>query len=152
MQELVPYISCLVNSHEFEKAIASTYSEIYVTANDGYYKHMKLRGGRHIRLKVDSLPKSAKFTETIEIKEELNFLPAGKIPQEYLEQLVHFFKEVMRLKKADYEAHAWILWSKEKGYYISVPKQTVSKASVQFSYDKEALPSDSIVVVDIHSH
>lgn len=152
MQELVPYISCLVNPHEFSEAISSTYSEIYVAAKDGYYKHMKLRGGRHIRLKVDSLPKTSKITEEVEIEEELNFLPAGKVPYEYLEQIVHFFKEVMRLKKADYEAHAWILWSKEKGYYISVPKQTVSKAAVQFSYDQDALPSDSIVVVDIHSH
>lgn len=152
MQELVPYISCLVNAHEFEEAIKSNYSEIYVAAADGYYKHMKLRGGRHIRLKVDSLPKSSKIPESTEVEEELNFLPAGKVPYEYFEQIVHFFKEVMRLKKADYEAHAWILWSKDKGYYISVPKQTVSKASVMFSYDEDALPADSIVVVDIHSH
>lgn len=152
MQELIPYISCLVQPHEFEEALKTTYSEIYVAAQDGYYKHMKLRGGRHIRLKVDELPKTSKVAEVKAIEEELNFLPAGKVPYEYLEQIVHFFKEVMRLKKADYEAHAWILWSKEKGYYISVPKQTVSKAAVQFSYDEDALPSDSIIVVDIHSH
>lgn len=152
MQELVPYVSCLVNPHEFDEALKSTYSEIFVAAPDGYYKHMKLRGGRHIRLKVDTLPKTAKLPDLKDIGEELNFLPAGKVPYEYLEQIVHFFKEVMRLKKADYEAHAWVLWSKDKGYYISVPKQTVSKAAVQFSYDEEALPPDSIIVVDIHSH
>jgi len=152
MQELVPFISCLVTPNEFQEALLSTYSEIYVDSHDGYLKHMKLRGGRHIRLKVDALPKNAVAVTSNRVEEEINFLPAGKISYEYFEQILHFFKEVMRLKNADYEAHAWILWSLEKGYYISVPKQTVSKASVQFSYDEETLPPDSTIVVDLHSH
>ena len=48
------------------------------------------------------------------------------------------------------EAHAWILWEPEKGYYISVPKQTVGKASVSFTYDDEVLPPGAVIVVDIH--
>lgn len=153
-KEIAPYISCLVGPEDFEEALASHYSQIYIQAPDGYYKHMKLSGGRHVRVKVDKLPtpKEANGKLVPEIKESLNFLPAGKIPYEYFEQIVHFFREVMRLKKADYEAHAWILWEKDKGYYISIPKQTVSKAAVHFSYDEAGLPPGAVIVCDIHSH
>jgi hypothetical protein len=81
---------------------------------------------------------------------EVNFLPAGKIPYSYFEQIVKFFRDVIELKKAQFEAHAWILWTAERGYFISIPKQTVSAAQVAFSYDD--LPEGAVIVVDIHSH
>lgn len=150
--ELVPFIACLVQPEDFEEALASTYSQIYVPTIDGYLKHMKLAGGRHVRIKVDSIPTvKGKRTPPV-IQENLNFLPAGKIPYEYFDQIVMFFREVVRLKKMEYEAHAWILWSKERGYFISIPKQTVSKAAVSFAYDEDALPKGSVIVVDLHSH
>lgn len=151
MQELIPHISCLVNPHEFDEAVKSTYSDIYIVGNDGYYRHKKLKGERFVRLKVDKIPGAGAEVKA-SIEEELNFLPNGKIPFSFFEQIMSFFKKVMELKNAEYEAHCWILWNKEKGYYISVPKQTVSKASVNFVYDNDALPPGDIIVVDIHSH
>lgn len=152
--ELQPFISCFVQPANFERAVNSHYSQIFVETASGYLKHMKLSNGRFVRMKVDKLPNVpiAATLKRVEIKEELNFLPAGKIPAEFWGQIVEFFRQVMKLKRADYEAHAWILWEPEKGYYISVPKQTVSKASVSFSYDAEALPPGAVIVVDIHSH
>jgi hypothetical protein len=87
---------------------------------------------------------------TVTIGEELNFLPAGKIPYEFFEQIVEFFRQVSKKMKAEFEAHAWILWTRELGYFISVPKQSVSKASVKFTYDDESLPPGSVIVCDIH--
>lgn len=153
MQVIIPHFSCLVNPHEFEAALKEGYSEVFVNSVDSYYKHVKLSNGRHARIKVKSLPVIPGLKEESHIVEEsLNFLPAGKIPYDYFEQLSSFFRQVMKLKKAEYEAHAWILWSKEKGYFISVPKQSVSKASVSFSYDDDSLPPGSVIVVDLHSH
>lgn len=153
MQVIIPHFSCLVNPHEFEDALKEGYSEVYVNSVDSYYKHIKLSNGRHARIKVKSLPTipGVEVAKTV-IEENLNFLPAGKIPYDYFEQISSFFRQVMKLKKADYEAHAWILWSKEKGYFISVPKQSVSKASVSFTYDDDSLPPGSVIVVDLHSH
>lgn len=150
--ELVPFIACRVQPEDFEDALNSMYSQIYVPTVDGYLKHMKLVGGRHVRIKVDNLPTVKGKKAPPVIQESLNFLPAGKIPYEYFDQIVMFFREVVRLKKMEYEAHAWILWSKEKGYFISIPKQTVSKAAVSFAYDEDALPTGSVIVVDLHSH
>lgn len=152
---LAPFVSCLVEPHQLEQALASSYSEIYIHANGEFYKHMKLSGGRYVRMKVKGLPDRFKALEKQlkgDIKEELNFLPAGKIPFEYWQQIVAFFRQVMVHKKSDVEAHAWILWSEQRGYFISVPKQVVSKASVAFSYDADALPPGAVIVVDIHSH
>jgi len=153
---LSPYASCLVEPHQVPEALAANYKELYIIANGEYYKHVELIGGRHVRVKIPGIP--AKFKDLIKnvrmttVREEINFLPAGKIPYSYWEQLVQFFRQVMKLKKQDYEAHAWILWEPDKGYYISVPKQTVSKASVSFTYDPETLPPGAIIVVDVHSH
>lgn len=152
--ELLPFVACLCREVDFEEALATPYSQIYVKVAGGYLKHMKLQGGRHIRLPVDKLPGKIKdpFPDHKAMTEEINFLPAGKIPFEFYNQIVQFFRAVMRLKKSDMEAHAWILWEEEKGYYISIPKQKVGKASVEFTYDEDALPKGAIIVVDIHSH
>jgi hypothetical protein len=133
---------------------ANSHPEIYVQDGVGFLKHVKLTGNRHVRIKVEKLPTAAAatLTPTVEVKEDLNFLPAGKIPYEFFEQIVEFFRQVSKKMKAEFEAHAWILWSAEKGYFISVPKQTVGKASVMFTYDDESLPPGSVIVCDIHSH
>jgi hypothetical protein len=144
-------VSCLVNPHELEEALKGFYSEIYINTPEGYLKHVKLSQGRHVRVKVDKLPTVVvPGVAAVKIDEELNFLPAGKIPYSYFEQIVHFFREVTRIKKTEFEAHAWILWTKERGYFISIPKQSVSKASVHFTYDDESLPPGSVIVVDLH--
>lgn len=152
--ELQPFMSCLCREIDFEEALTTPYSQIYVKTGSGYLKHMKLKGNRFIRLPIDKLPGKVEdpFGKTTAITEQINFLPAGKIPFKFYNEIVEFFRAVMRLKKSDIEAHAWILWEEAKGYYISIPKQTVSKASVNFTYDDDALPKGAIIVVDIHSH
>jgi PRTRC genetic system protein A len=150
MKILVPYVSCVCSEDEFKDVVGS-YSTIYVTTSDGFLKHQNLVGGRSVRLKIPSLPAEA-VGDGDKLKEELNFLPDGKIPKSILHQITKFFKEVITHKKAEYEAHCFVLWTKEKGYHVSVPKQTVSKAAVSFSYDASTLPSGSIIVLDMHSH
>jgi PRTRC genetic system protein A len=153
--DIIPHYSCVVDKQNFSEAQASGYSEIYIPDIDGkFLKHVKLSGGRHVRIKVDSVPKaiSALLEKDPVLSEELNFLPAGKVPKILFDQIVEFFRKVMDLKKADYEAHAWILWHKDRGYFISIPPQSVSKASVRFDYNDESLPPGSVIVVDIHSH
>ena len=154
MKELLPYISCVCTPEEFPEVVNSHYGEIYIVAPEGVYKHQKLSDNRHVRLKLSQIPANLEehLLKHSTISEDNSFLPGGKIPSELYHQVVAFFRKVMEVKKSDYEAHCFILWSKEKGYYISVPKQTVSKASVSFSYDQAALPSGSIIALDIHSH
>ena len=149
MQTLTPYVSCLAAPHEFEEAIKN-FPEVYIPTTEGYLKHVKLRGDRFVRVKTPKLPASATAIQMVEIKEELNFLPAGRIPYSFFEQIVQFFRKVIEIKKVKLEAHAWILWSKETGYYISIPPQTVSGAAVKFEYTKESLPEGHTIVVDIH--
>jgi len=155
MRELIPHVCCLCTPEEFDEVVkANTHAEVYVQDGTGYLKHVKLSGGRHVRIKVDKLPAAAAaiIAPTVEVKEDLNFLPAGKIPYEFFEQIVEFFRQVSKKMKSDFEAHTWILWTPERGYFISVPKQSVSKASVSFTYDDESLPPGSVIVCDIHSH
>lgn len=154
MQELVKYVSCLCTEEEFSEALNSSFQEIYIKQPIGYLRHSKLGNGRFARVKVDKLPTGAMLPDAkaIEIEEELNFLPAGKIPYEYFEQIVEFFRQVSKKLKSEFEAHAWILWTKEKGYFISIPEQSVGKASVSFNYNDESLPPGSVIVCDLHSH
>lgn len=152
MRELLPHVSCICNPDEFQGLLAAnTYQEIYIQEGSDILKHVKLTGNRYVRIKVDKLPVLNTLSQ-VTVAEELNFLPAGKIPYEFFEQIVEFFRQVSKKMKAEFEAHAWVLWSAKKGYFISIPKQTVSKASVSFTYDDESLPPGSVIVADIHSH
>jgi PRTRC genetic system protein A len=154
LKEVIPYFSCIATPDSMAEAIEK-YSEVYFQNPDGsVLKHVKLSGGRYVRLPVEIVPKIVKdnLPDMFKVVSELNFLPAGKIPHSYFEQIVQFFRDVIKLKKAQFEAHAWILWTPERGYFISIPKQTVSAAQVAFTYDKEALPEGAVIVVDIHSH
>jgi PRTRC genetic system protein A len=155
MRELVPYVSCLCAPEEFVDVLAAnTHPEIYIQDGLGFLKHVRLTGNRHVRIKIEKLPPAAAaaLPAATAVSEDLNFLPAGKIPYEFFEQIVEFFRQVSKKMKSEFEAHAWILWTAEKGYFISVPKQTVGKASVSFTYDDESLPPGSVIVCDIHSH
>lgn len=147
MHILAEYISCVVLPTELQTAIDAGYNEIYVMTSGGILKHHKLRGSnRHVRLKVDSIPG---YTEQ-SIQQEINFLPAGRIPVNLFDQIVAFFKQVMAVKKAELEAMAWICHNEELGYHIIIPDQRVSKASA--SYDWSSLPVGTSIVCDIHSH
>lgn len=151
---IVPHLSCLIYQQLGEvevdpltDAMNQGYVEIYIMTPTGIYKHHKLRGtNRFIRTKVETVPGLA-FTP---LKEELSFLPAGKIPYTMLEQVEAFFREVIKAKGTAVEAMIWILWNEAQGYHLFVPNQTVSKASAR--YDWDGVPQGSSIVVDIHSH
>lgn len=155
MKILSPYISCVVNAplgegepDALDNAIKQGYSQIYVVSPDGVIKHHRLScGKRYVQVKVDSIPG---LNQTSTLKEEINFLPSGKIPYELFQKVVCFFKEVIKAGNASLEAMIWILWSPEKGYYLHVPEQKVSGARAV--YDWDGLPEGASIIVDIHSH
>jgi PRTRC genetic system protein A len=147
MHIIAPFMSCVVTPAEFADAVTQGYKEIYILTTKGIMKHHIIRGvNRFIRLKVDTIP----GYQEVEIKEAMNFLPAGKIPYAIFEQVEAFFRKVMEVHKSDVEAMIHVLWNAERGYHLGVPPQTVSKASV--SYDWSYVPSGTSIIVDIHSH
>lgn len=156
MYILTPHMSCVVNEQEFEEAVKS-YHDIYiVNAMGTILRHLKLKGNRFVRFVVKDIPGLGKDVLAPTIKEEFNFLPAGKMPSHLLNEIVQFFREVMIVKKADEEAMAHILWnekdkdSEDKGYRIAIPNQTVSKASVRYEHDH--IERGDLIILDIHSH
>lgn len=158
MKIIAPFISCLINSgfetdevNELNNALAQGYSQIYIQTPKGLFKHHVLRPGkdglqRHVRVPVTEIP----GVKIKEIKPEIRFLPDGRIPIRLLDQVKAFFKEVIRAKGTAVEAMIWILWNQERGYYLHVPNQVVSKASAR--YDWTNFPAESSIIVDIHSH
>ena len=151
MHIIAPHISCAINvsdpSHEevFQQAVNDGYVEIYMITPGGVIKHHRLRGNnRYLRLKVPSIPGMTLPT----VSEEINFLPAGKVSWNLFQQIEAFFRKVMEVKKSDVEAMIWVLWNEHQGYYLWVPDQTISKASVR--YDWASVPQGSSIIVDIH--
>ena len=150
-----PHISCAVqapmkneSNSEFQQAVAQGYAEIYVIAPGGIIKYHKLRGeNRFVTVKVDKVPGVELVTPEESFR---NFLPAGRIPRRLLDQIEFFFRKVMEVHNNDLEAMIWVMYSPEQGYYLHVPDQRISKASV--SYDWHDVPAGSSIVVDIHSH
>lgn len=156
MYVLIPHISCVVNEQEFPEALQA-YQDIYVITGLGkILRHIKLKGNRHIRIEVKEIPGIKPEEMMPQVREEINFLPNGKIPAHLLDEIVQFFKEVMNVKKAEQEAMAHVLWNdkdkdnEDKGYRIAIPNQTVSKASVRYEHDH--IEKGDIIALDIHSH
>lgn len=147
MKVVIPNFSCIVDESEFQDALDQGYAFIYVVTAAGILKHVKLYGDKFARLKVDRLPVCL---GAVTVGEEVNFLPAGKIPPSLLDDIVALFKAVIKEKASNVEAHAFILWDKELGYYVFVPTQEVSGARVTCSWLD--IPDGATIVVDIHSH
>jgi PRTRC genetic system protein A len=151
MHILQPYFRVAVASKDdFEEAQKQNFPEIFMITSDGVYKHHRLGGigsERYVCAKVPNIPG---YELMVPPKQETKFLPAGKVPGELFDQIVSLYREVMRVNNGrNLEAMAWILWNSEQGYFIHVPKQQVSGASVNYEWD---IPEGSIVVVDTHSH
>ena len=143
----IPNYRCSVTEQEFIIGLATDYTEVYITRNNGsILKHTALSHGRFIRMKVDDIPGKEKST----IEEQFNFLPDGKIPIKFFHDIHAFFVEVMKTLKAGPEAMAHILWNPTDGYHIGIPEQQVSAASVKYEFNH--LKDDDVIIVDIHSH
>lgn len=156
-QILIPGFSCFISGlieepdNELSQSIAEGFQFIYIQTSNGIFIHRELRPGkngtrRFIRVPVKEVP----GLKLAKLEAHAQFLPEGKIPNELLDTVKAFFKELMIKKSTAVEAMIWILWNEEKGYHLFVPNQVVSRASA--TYEWSGLPSDSIIVVDIHSH
>lgn len=145
-------LSCVAHSQaDIDEALASGIPDIYVPKGNGKFTLRRtFNHGGFIALEVDKLPKEIEgVVHPVAIKEEIQFIPEGRVPGLILLQIVQFFKDVMK-KFSDDEAMVHVVWSKENGYKIKVPKQRVSKASISFESDH--LEPGETVVLDIHSH
>ncbi len=80
------------------------------------------------------------------------FTPAlPQIPHKILMQIISFFKSFVSYK-SELEALAYIYWSADdKSYYVYIPKQQVSKLSVDSTLP-ELDESKFTLVMEIHSH
>ena len=85
-------------------------------------------------------------------KVRAGFIPAlPKIPYSILSEVLGFFKSYIT-KDAVNEALAYIFWSKaEQRYFVHIPKQEVSRASVDTT-EMPLVDDRFTLVMEIHSH
>lgn len=136
-----------------QAAIDKGYSIIYILANNGD-KFVRRKqpgkntegGDRFVTLKIPTIPGFS----VGEIKEENQFLPAGKIPFVMMKEIEKFFKAVIaKFGDKNLESMIWIMWNEEQGYFLHVPNQKVAGAAVTYDWSP---PVGSQIIVDIHSH
>lgn len=158
------YLVAIVSMKEFNEGVGATYPDLYIIDDhQNYYKRVKLAAGGEAILQVKELP-TPKVAPAKLLEEKVSFLPGGKIPQIYINQIASFFKSVMDVNFGggktgagdESEAMAHILWSKSKQQYsINIPKQEVSKGSVKYDFDylkleDGSLNRDLVIIVDVH--
>lgn len=82
-------------------------------------------------------------------------LAYGKIPNSILQQIVAFFREIMK-RYNDAEAFVQVYWDKEENKYVChVPKQKISKGSVKYDASENLSvvnPERYVFVYECHSH
>lgn len=175
MMEIKPFVEALVTEEEFLTGQFNNYMFLNILGTNGdLYRFNSLSANRHLLRKVASTPMKM-GTAVTKLRESKQFLPNGqKIPMEMLDQIVAFFKAVMRGNNlgasasavgtetvtprvstpsynGDYEAMIHVVWNKNDGAYrLAVPRQRVSKGSV--SYDRDHLLEGDEIILDIHSH
>lgn len=157
MRVITEHLSAVVTMAEFEAGVGDNYPKLFVVGEDyTFFKRTKLDEGGFCLMKVKEIP----VVPGGEVQERINNLPGGKIPFDFLNQIVSFFKKVMEVNfggstsrvGSDCEAMAHILWNKEeKKYEIGIPTQTVGKASVSYTFD-DIDSTKHVIIVDIHSH
>lgn len=156
------------------------YHVVYVQMADGSLKmRRRINGGRVIVKPVKCLPTRKNAANNVVqmvknpredlLKDNVNLLPAGKVPGHLLWQIIAFFKSVMENKlssispvgpgvaqssyRHEYEAMAHIVYNiHTKEYRVGIPTQRVSKAAVSYDRDSYDEKAGDVMVVDIHSH
>lgn len=159
MKVVKPFLTAIVSKTEYDQGIGQEFPNLFMVTEDfSIFKRTKLAEGGSCLLRVPELPKVESTEGTVD--EKIDFLPGGRIPFDYLTQIIAFFKKVMEVNFGgsnsgagqDCEAMAHILWNKEeKKYEIGIPTQRVSKASVSYEFD-HIDQEKHVVIVDIHSH
>jgi PRTRC genetic system protein A len=108
----------------------------------GYYGVKKDAKG------IPTLPKA-------EYPEAFFELAFGKLPNTILEQIVAFFREIMK-RHNDAEAFIQVYWDRQESrYVVHVPKQRISKAAVNYDALENLNNKDSaryVFVYECHSH
>lgn len=82
-----------------------------------------------------------------------SYTPAlPRMPSVILTNILQFYREVYKKHKS--EVYISVYWDKQKqDYFLHVPKQQVSGATVRFENEPEMLNNpDHFIVMDSHSH
>ena len=131
-------------ANSLEEAVSSGKQIVFVPSSDG--KIYEVRNNQ-IGIFIAEADSVSLFT-----KVRAGFIPAlPKIPYSILSEIIAFFKTFVT-EKSENEAMANIYWSfEEEKYRVHVPKQTVTKASVDTNLpdiDEEKF----LLVMEVHSH
>lgn len=157
--DLSPYMSSLITEAAFMNGGDVLQNpEVYVLGNDGkLYQYHQFSLGRSAMTKIADTPIRYDGGKSL-LKPYLKPLVNDKkIPLEMLDNIVEFFKRVMKMTgttgvgHGDYEAMAHIVWNRTtESYRVAIPRQKVSKAAVTYNWDH--VKEDEEVIFDIHSH
>ena len=127
-----------------EEAVASGKTIVFVPSDDGRVYEVRSN-------KIGVFITAAEKVSLMK-KVRAGFIPAlPKIPYSILSEILAFFKSYVT-KDSEFEALAYIYWSfEDEKYYVHVPKQQVSKASVDSNLP-ELDEEKFVLVMEIHSH
>ncbi len=142
-----------------KKGQMSSYKGVFVTLEDAATSgkaiaYVPSDDGKVYEVRPNRIGTFITPTEKVSMlrKVRAGFIPAlPKIPYSILSEILSFFKAYIT-ENGELEALAFIYWSvEEEKYRVYVPKQTVSKASVDSSLPD--IDEDKfILVMEIHSH
>ena len=131
-------------ANSLEEAVSSGKQIVFVPSSDGKIYEVRNNQIGTFIAEADSVSLFSKV--------RAGFIPAlPKIPYSILSEIIAFFKTFVT-EKSENEAMANIYWSfEEEKYRVHVPKQTVTKASVDTNLpdiDEEKF----LLVMEVHSH
>ena len=131
-------------ANSLEEAVKSGKQIVFVPSSDGKIYEVRNNQIGTFIAEADSVSLFSKV--------RAGFIPAlPKIPYSILSEIIAFFKTFVT-EKSENEAMANIYWSfEEEKYRVHVPKQTVTKASVDTNLpdiDEEKF----LLVMEVHSH
>ena len=131
-------------ANSLEEAVSSGKQIVFVPSSDGKIYEVRNNQIGTFIAEADSVSLFSKV--------RAGFIPAlPKIPYSILSEIIAFFKTFVT-EKSENDAMANIYWSfEEEKYRVHVPKQTVTKASVDTNLpdiDEEKF----LLVMEVHSH
>ena len=131
-------------ANSLEEAVSSGKQIVFVPSSDGKIYEVRNNQIGTFIAEADSVSLFSKV--------RAGFIPAlPKIPYSILSEIIAFFKTFVT-EKSENEAMANIYWSfEDEKYRVHVPKQTVTKASVDTNLpdiDEEKF----LLVMEVHSH
>lgn len=132
---------------------ALTKANTWVITRNGTWLVQKSSGGYYAVRKSDKgIPT---LPATKELPNAFFDLANGKIPNAILQQIIAFFREIMK-RYNDAEAFVQVYWDKQENKYIChVPKQRISKGSVNYDATENldsVSPERYTFVYECHSH